>query len=181
MSSTRKIEEKTLHVEVKPYNTLFVGPMPCEKKAAAILNKTSLSMQQNDIGDVAYRYLQCRRGKNNTLKEAILWGSYSIILLGFMRRKPRQMGLIWALPTALHVPPNIGNTIRYAETQKSCEEWLATRLDKDKVAEIRAMTFTQSGMFSLTHFLNREKIDNTSVIPRTKTEDSHFSCLNMDR
>ena len=184
MSESRKIiqdESKTNLKEVKPYNTLFISPMPCEYKSAAIRNKTVASMRPNNIGDVAYRYLQSRRSQNNTLKEAILWGSFSTIMLGLNRGRSRSVRLLSTLPCALHVPPNIGNTIRYSETKHSCEEWLSSRLDKNQIKEVKAMRFNQSGMVSLNLFLKRENIDNSSVANRIKTEDTLFSCWDMDR
>lgn len=183
MSRSRSIQDKskTGLKEVRPYNTLFISPMPCENKCAAIRNKTVASMRQNDIGDVAYRYLQTRRGQNNTLKEVIFWGSMSTIMLGLFRGSSRSVRLLSALPSALHVPPNIGNTIRYSETKRSSEEWLSSRLDKNKIKEIKAMKFNQAGMLSLNIFLKRENIDNSSVENRTKTKDTSFSCWDMDR
>jgi len=144
MSTSREIirkESKITLEEVKPYNTLFIGPMPCEKESAAIRNKAVASMRQRDIGDVAYRYLQSRRGQNQTLNEAIFWGSFSTIMFGLTRGHsgPRPLRLIPALPSALHVPPNIGNTIRYRETKEYCEEWLSSQLDQKKITEIKAM------------------------------------------
>lgn len=177
-----KSEQSKLPLDkIEPNNTLLIGPMPCEKKAAAIRNNTIESMQKYDTGDVAYRYLQCRRGANNTLKEAMLWGSYATIMLGLTCRLPLPIRLVAVGQAAVHVPPNIGNTIRYAETKKYSEIWLLERLGKEKLAEIQSMTFNQAGMFSLNAFLKREKIDAASVENRTKSADEPFSCWNMDR
>lgn len=168
---------------VTPYNTLFFGPMPCEEKAAAIRTKTLESMKNNDIADVAYRYLQNRRGANNTLNEAVFWGCLFISsIYGISRHNNnRLIPLFSTIPMALHIPPNIGNTIRYRETKQSSEEWLNRKIGKEKLAEIQSIKFNQQGMFSLNALIAREQIDRSSIKDKTKKEDSVFSFWDMDR
>ena len=94
-------------------------------------------MQINNTADVAYRYLQSRRGENNTLKEAVFWGCLSITVFGMPRHSSRLITLLFlSIPSALQVPPNIGNTIRYRETKKPSEECLSKKIGKEKLAEI---------------------------------------------
>lgn len=173
MSESRKIiqdKSKITLKRVKPCNTLFFGPMPCEDKAAAIRNKTVNSMERGDIGDVSYRYLQSRQGLNNSLKVAIPLGSISTIMLFGLTRRFRLVGLLSAipsvLPSVLYVPPNIGHAIRYSETKRSCEDWLSSRLAENKIKEIKAMKFNNFSFYSLNNLLARENINNSSVASR---------------
>ena len=72
------------------------------------------------------------------------------------------------------------NQIRYRETKKSCEEWLKENIGKEKLDDIQNFKFNQQGMLSLTAFIEREKMDGTSLKNRTKSQDSVFSWLNID-
>ena len=182
-NSHRHNKTKVLN-KIEPTKSLLIAPMPCEIKAAIIRNKTVDSIQENDVSDIAYRFLQCRRGETNTFKEAICWASYSIMMIALARRVPTiplpiRVGFI--ANGVLHVPPNIRNSLTYRETKQSCDEWLTQRIGSAQVGYIKNLQFNQLGMFKLVDFLNRENIDITSLKGREKRKDEKFSCWKMDR
>lgn len=168
----------------KPNRTLLVSSMRCEYIAAEIRNQTVDSMEREDIADLAYRYLQTRRGTSNCIKEALCWSSCAAMILvyGLIYRDSNRFLLSLSLVLcALHVPPNLGNAIRYAESQNGCEMWLSTRLPAKDVATIKAMRFEKAGMHALIAFFKASRTDITSIEHRTKKEDSFFSCWDMGR
>lgn len=177
------VEKKIPLKKVTPSKSLLICSMPCEIKAATIRNQTVDSMEAENIEDVSYRFLQARRGENNSFYEAVCWGIYTIIVYEIVYELlcTNPISFLFLLPSALYVPPNISNTLRYGETKKSCEEWLNNRLGEDKFEQIGRLKFNQEGMFKLASFLKHEKIDSTSVEAKGKKEDRWFQCWNMDR
>jgi len=165
--------------KVKPRNTLLITPMMCEHTAAQIRNSTVDSMQKNDIADVSYRYLQSRRSENNTFYEVIFWTTSSFLLFK-LACTINPILYLCLLAYAPHIPPNIGNTLRYKETKNYCAEWLTEKLGNDKFAEIKKLKFNKNGMFNLAALLKTENIDAIYLESKITKEDK-LQCCNRDR
>ncbi len=189
MSSTRGLtvvfgfpawsSEKPTLQKVSPTKSLLIRPMLCEQQAAQIRNRTIDSIVAGNTADIAYRFLQARRGENNTFYKVIVIALAVILLSKFVFKDPgsRLVMLAWLL----NLPPNISNTLRYKVTKQLCEEWLTRKLGSDKVKKIRDLRFNKAGMFQLKTILNDEKIDVTSLANRNKDGFSYFPCFNMDK
>lgn len=123
----------------KPTKSLLFTSMPCERRTSAIRNRTVKSMQANDVGDVAYRYLQNRQGARNSVQEAVFWAFHATLSIKFLRQCPKislpVRTAIVCYPV-LMLPPNITNSLKYRETKIACEVWLTNKLEKQKFEEI---------------------------------------------
>lgn len=164
---------------VKPKKALLVTSMICEIKAAEITNSAVYEMEKNEIGNVAYRFLQSRRGENNTFNEILFWSTASLILfeLGYKIHPILYLCLLCYAP---HIPPNIGNTLRYKETKNYCAEWLTQKLGIETFEKIKELKFNRAGMFKLSSLLNEKNI-NASHLENKIDKEERFQCCNRDR
>lgn len=163
-----------------PSKTLIFKSMPCEIKAAHIRNSTIDGMENNDIAEVAYRFLQSRRGENNTFYEACFWSLYTIMLYSLIQSNPACY--IFLIPNIARIPPNISNTLSYHQTKNACEEWLAKRLSIEHVQEIKSLKYDQKGLNKLTHFLTQNQIKTDNIEDKKCDAQRPFSyCFNMDK
>jgi hypothetical protein len=169
---------------VRPNQTLLFGAMRCEQIAAEIRNHTVDSMEKEDIADVGYRLLQTRRGSFNCIKEASAWSSCTALIFAYgliYEDSARFLLSLSLVLSILHVPPNIGNAILYARTNKACDEWLLQRLKTNDVTTIKSISFNQQGMRELIGFFKQEKINTNSIEHRANKEDTFCSFWAMGR
>ncbi len=149
--------------KVKPLRSLLITPMLCERTVAAIRNKTVDNIQQNEIGIVAYRFLQNKEGEKNTFCKAVFFGTCATIYIVGLCFSPASLLLCIALVLALaNTIPNIGNTIRYRETRMACEDWLAPKVGEE-FKKIKELKFNKTGLTELSDILKTKQIDTTFI------------------
>jgi hypothetical protein len=73
------------------------------------------------------------------------------------------------------VPVNLAKAASYKKTKCNSEQWLTSQLGEDKMKEIKATKYDNAGILALNSFLKKNKIDNTSVEPKTE------ECIHEDR
>lgn len=153
--------------KVRPKHTLFFI-CPCESKCAYIRNKSVDSINSNDIGGVAFRYLQSRAGQYNTRNEAAVFailGTAGTLTMGL------TLGATAAFNIAFfgNVPPNLGNTGRYRKTKRGCKQWLRDSVGEEIFNEIQQLKYNAEGIHKLVSILQAAGID-VSVPKRHMTQ-----------
>jgi len=179
MTTTRKLiknfEDNTISLtHVEPTKSLLID-LPCTSETTYIINSTVKSMEKEDIGGVACRYLQSKRGERNTFYEIIFWGIVMIVIFAsFLRSRdisPDEQSdafnldspnFIFLLLMAIaNILPNISNTLRYAENKNACDKWLKEKLNNDTYDEIRRLPNKRDSLFTLNKILKEKNIDTT--------------------
>jgi len=133
--------------KVKPSTALILMSMPCEKQAAAIRNKTLDAIELGDAIKVARRYLQSREGQRNTLNESVVHSLLTTFCLAFgfyLKSKNNDLSKFsfWiAIFSALNIPPNVHNTMRYKTTSELCKKWLVDQLGLDKFHKLEKLSY----------------------------------------
>lgn len=177
-------DDTTKLKKVAPSKMLLIGSMPCERQTAYIRNEAIEAMNRNEIGTVAFRYLQSRRGENMTFFEVAFYSSsllYSCIrpLLYILNESDNQnddpndeysislQSYLIILYTIANILPNIVNTSRYKETKNACEQWLEQKLSQQAINEIKTIWYPYRGMYGnlqkLVTILNREHIPTDDI------------------
>ena len=171
--STARIKkqfEKMSHMdEVEPTKALLLCSMKCEKRTAAIRNKSIRNMKENEISAVAYRYLQNKAGETKSTKEIATW---VLLVYLFMNQVSSNNGLLnipilmFGILSGLFIPPNFSNILRYKETRNDCEEWLSIKMNKQFLNEIQQLNYDKEGMFKLNRLLKKEHVDTNFLSQR---------------
>lgn len=143
---------------VKPSKSLIIESMSCEDMAAHIRNKTALAIQQDNAMEVGFRYLQSRSGRKTTTYEVFAAGIYALLVLGKLYDNPGYIRLISLFFYMANIPPNLGNRLRYQETETACKEWLKKKLGEQEFQQIRQLAYNNNGIESLTLFLRKKDI-----------------------
>jgi hypothetical protein len=107
----------------EPTNALCVGPMPCEQYAARIGNSAAEALRNEDVPQVARRYLQSREGYQVERNIVLKWAALSLVL---------GIGLPVLLPT-------VTTTLRYQRIKRACKEFLIDRMGPETFARLQAL------------------------------------------
>lgn len=166
---------------IEPTNSLsFVGfgPMECEEQTAAIINKTRNCMSKEDVGGVAYRFLQSRQAQNTTFQQA---AAFSIAMLVALKEllsldttiednnTKVVLSILFSMATLFclaNILPNVCNTSRFKKNTNDCEEWLSNRINQNTLTEIKNVSyprFLNGSLSQLVKILNKANIDSESV------------------
>lgn len=172
--------------EVEPTKALLLSSQPCEKKAAAIINKSRKAMQDENISDVLYRYLQNKGGANGSLVELTgyayslficltaiaIFNVVSFFCTAFSTDNSNNakmqiaVGAFDALSIFTLIPSffslgvvlaDIQNIRRYRNTGHQCFEWLREKLTTEQFTQIKTLELNTVGIFALKQFIANEK------------------------
>lgn len=186
--------------EVQPTRALFLSSQPCEKKAAAITNKSRKAMEEKNISDVVYRYVQNKQGANGSLLEMTGY-AYSLLvcfsaiaifnMISFMynsfsndaEKEQIVIGSIAGLSLFTLIPSffSLGviladtqNMRRYSQTEKQCLEWLREKLSAQQIKHVEKIRLDAPGMFALKQFISDAKLQIPTETVQKKLEK--FGC-----
>jgi len=135
--------------DVKPTKTALFFSHLCEKKAAKIRNKTLSEMRKNDVGNVAYYLLKCKRGVSVTLFEMLPYLVIFFSAIAYYCRLTFEIGIkfltMWntgllgivGLLCYANLSTNIVNVTRYQKTTRDCKDWLKGNLNNNTFEEIK--------------------------------------------
>jgi hypothetical protein len=113
----------------EPTNTLGCGPMPCEEMASQIRNAAVGELNDDNVAQVAHRYLQTREAFHT--EKQIVIGMVAMSLF---------MGM--GLPVLV---PAIPSTLRYRKVKRACKQYLIDRLGQADFNKIQALDYRSPG------------------------------------
>lgn len=169
---------------VSPTRTLLIRSMPCEERAAHIRNQTIVSLENNDVAEVSFRYIQSKAGFSNAGSDAVRFGLFilmSLILINIihnlkMRKENPNLGVFLEgmilLPTMALLMlflPSTSNALRYYQTKEGCASWLRDNMDINcfsKLDELVYIPQSNSSLPKLKKVLEDHHIDAFSLNKR---------------
>jgi hypothetical protein len=157
--------------KVAPKRMLFFRPMDCERQNAYIRNCAVQGMEEDDVVEVVYRQMQSKKGRNVTFCEAATSFAFfscftvSLYLQNVTANKPlnitteshnentitdatliNMLLFVTAFVAFANMLPNIGNTLRYKETQNGCRDWLTRRIGVKHTENLDRFPYNENGV-----------------------------------
>ncbi|MDP1604742.1 MAG: hypothetical protein Q8M03_15930 [Legionella sp.] len=184
-----------LQNKITPSKALLIRPMSCEKQAAYVHNSAVDEAAKEDIGRVAYRYVQSSQGERNTRTEAIVCGIAGLCFLilyvsevFLSNEKANNDDLsnnrtilnyaltlipILIVPALwLNVLPNLANSLNYNATKNQGKDWLIARQGPSFFNKLKVLPYSQFGKERLLALLKEDSIDASSIEKKCTTSGS---------
>ena len=142
---------------IKPVQTqTFLGhSFDCQHRLAGIKKKMNGDMMAGDVGLVAFRYLQCRKGFYKTLFQSIV---YTACAIGSVLYSHNPLAVGFAVFTASNAIINGRNAVQYNEATATAGKFLQKRLPPQTLAEIKRLGYNDDGFKKLYKRLEQDGI-----------------------
>lgn len=167
MSTARALRELNY---VKPTAVYTVASLPSEKTCAAVINQTVDGMKDDDIAQVAYRYLQSRAAANTSFYTgAAYFGGMLSSLCAAIFYDVRAVALAFVEALATQAPAQ--NYFSYADTRDACEAWLKEKMSPAQFAKLHSLEFNQVGLDCLAALMDEMHVDTAFIKQQANKPD----------
>lgn len=144
--------------KTEPGTVLLFGSTPPEKQAAKMRNKAVDSMAADDVGGVAYRYMQAKAAYERSLLLTGATALYTLVdtILSWDQILTYPVAVLPNLMGVCLFGTGASVAVTQRETKNACAEWLEKKLGTYNAAEIQSAPISREGLFKVRNDLQRD-------------------------